>query len=486
MRRGKPPRLTLAGTLVGMRALRFVLVGLLFVVFALGFGQDSRPAVVKSGDHLMVTVIGIPEYSGEFIVLSDGSISGPGFQRVVVSGKTLSEAQKAIVAALRAKLRNPEVNVFFRSQKPEVIYLVNVGGSTKSTQPAPTLVGGVVPFVPGMKLRQVMSGTGFAGRPDQMRLTVSRGQKVVLDASLADVLEPGQPQGDFAMEADDVVTLDFQPMVRVWTTGLVRSPGEFRVPVGADVYQAIALAGGVDPQLATDDTVIQIRRGPTTVAIPNRPVPGSPAEPLQPGDTIVVTTAPVTKVTIGGLVKLPGEITVKSPATIEAAVAKAGGADKEGTLANVVVVRGAEVFRVDATQLLKGQDPSPFRLQEGDVVYVRRNERVVSVIGQVRQPGVVFLPDEKQLRVSDVLARAGGVVERGSLRRVFLARSAAGGKIAVTELNLDDFMKKGHLTQNPVVQPDDVLLFGFPKNAVINDLSALLTPLILVNSLIRR
>jgi hypothetical protein len=69
---------------------------------------------------------------------------------------------------------------------------------------------------------------------------------------------------------------------------------------------------------------------------------------------------------------------------------------------------------------------------------------------------------------------------------VFIARADAKGKITLLKVNLDEYIKSGNLLANPIVQPNDVILLRTSKSNMFDDLNKLLSPLLLLDALIRR
>jgi protein involved in polysaccharide export with SLBB domain len=125
-------------------------------------------------------------------------------------------------------------------------------------------------------------------------------------------------------------------------------------------------------------------------------------------------------------------------------------------------------------------------MESGDLVYVNRNERAFTVLGQVARPGRFLFKDGETVRVTDALAAAGGLAGRGTMRRVYLARPDESGKTVVTQFHLDDYLKFGKLEANPEVLPGDYLLFGQPKGITLGGVMQLISGGVLLDSLVRQ
>lgn len=470
------------------------LFGILLLVVALmgpAIADGPKTAKVKSGDILTIRVVGSPEFSGDSPVLSDGTISGPGIGSVKVAGKTLDQAKKAITEALSKRLKDPFVDVFFKLQKPEVVYVVNAAlGKTDATIAAnpgvvtPQTIGGVVPLIPGANLNMILSGIPLNLAPDRLDVIVSRDSKIALKATASDVLRPGSSESFFVMQADDIVTIAMKPYVRVWVIGIVPRPGEYVVAEGADAYQAIADAGGIT-ETSTSEYTIKLRRGPETKVLTNNASEGHEAV-LMPGDVVFVERVPTARVRIMGEISNPNEYLFSGKTSILSAIARAGGLNSIGTLRDVLVMRGSQMYRFDLSKIVKGENPPEFDVQDRDLIYVMRNERTISVHGKVEKAGVFPIPDGVTYRVSDVIALSGGVRDSGSLRRISLARAGKDGKITVRTFSLDDYLKSGKQDANPVLQAGDMLLVGSPRSLIVDDLNRLLSPLLILDALLKR
>lgn len=454
------------------RRVLFLLLLLLGTVQA-GWAQAAK---LRSGDLLRITVIEHEPFSGDFRIMNDGSISGNGFGRVVVAGKTLAEASLAVRKALSARLKNPHVTVSLAEQRRDVVYIVNLAATIRLPQSS----SGATEIAPGTTLRQVLGGTGEAADPDQIQVRLMRGAKAVLQASLPDVLR-GQP-GTTKLLPEDVVVVEALPQVRVWVVGTVLKPGSYLLPRGSDVQKAIATAGGIAGD--ANDRELYVRRGPNSTAVSlNR---GDSSQPfvLQEGDTLSVETPERVTVVVDGEVKEPKEVSVKrSDLSLEKLIAQAGGALPTATLSNVLVTRQGETFRVNLNQLLREGKPLDFQIRSGDYIYVRPNEKRFFVVGEVTAAGEFTMKDGIEVRLADALARANGLRPTGSTLRVAVARPDKSGKYAVQYFSLDKFLKDGKLDENPVLQPDDVVYFGTPRGIRLNDISTALSGLLIIRSI---
>lgn len=451
-------------------------LGLLFLTsFALA---QSAPATfrLKVGDEIRVVVLGYSEYVSNYIVLSDGTISGIGFGQLRAAGKTISQLQDEVTQRLTAYIRNPKVAVVVTSEKKESVFVVRGDGESASS---PT--SGGFPFQPGMELRHLVALSKMPTPLDLYETRVYRAGKMFQVVNLDQLLKGEIGQWNGPMEPGDLVTIMPVQLVRVWVLGLVGAPGEKRIRAGSDVYQAIASSGAITANPAQFNEIeVVVRRGPEVLTFSPKQDFGKTPFTLENGDTVIVQPPTTLKVSVGGFVNKPGDYEVRPGTTLAQVVsATAAGPTEDGTLKGAYVFRGTQVLVSDALPT-----STSFALQTGDTVFVLRNERAFTVLGEVQKPGMVKMVDGKEYRLTDALALANGTVERGSLRRVYVLKPE-NGKFVVKQYNLDEFLKGGKADANPPISPGDVVLFGQPKGITLSNISQAMNGVLVLQNLFR-
>lgn len=456
--------------------MRFIFALLLCLIASFAVADETTAAKLKSGDMVTVYVEGVKDYCGEYVVSTDGTISGPGFGLVKVGGKTLQEAEAIVRSRVASLVKKPYVRLTLTKQREEFVYVTGA-----------LVNGGMIPFEQGMDLRQLVTTARFVEPPDQMIATLFRNGTQVAAVRVAEVLRAATTEGKIKLKAHDVVAVSPEPTTRVWVVGLVQHPGEIKVPAGSSVSMAVAQAGGVAEQFRGDQEIrYSLRRGPQTIPFKIDAASGADVPILENGDTITVETPPQVRVTVGGEVLRPGNVGLRPGELINAAIAKAGGTTSLATLQDVIVIRNGETFVVDATKpYLLGVDKSP-QLENGDVILVRRNDRIVVVMGEVKNPGARTLADFREYRVADVLGEALGVTNRGSNVHIYLGRADKTGKLAVTQVRFDRYLKSGAVIDNPVVQPGDIIYVGERKDNALALISQQLVNVFYIVNILRR
>ena len=460
-----------------------IALGLTLLVASASFAQNppvAAPFRLKPGDGIKVVVLGFSEYVSDYFVLSDGTISGIGFGQIRAAGKTIPELEREITGRMTAYVKNPKVAIVVTQERKETVFVVRGDGDASNS----TSSGGFS-FVPGMELRQLVALSKMPSPLDLFETRVYRSGKFLQDVNLDQLMKGDPKQWNGPMQPGDLVTIMPVQMVRVWVLGLVGSPGEKRVRVGSDLYQAIASAGAITADPAQFSEIeVMVRRGPEVLTFAPKQDFDKTLFTLENGDTIIVQPPTVLKISVAGFVTKPGDYQVKPGTTLAQIVgATAGGATPEGTLRGVYIFRQNEVFVADAN-VSTNPTTSAFKLESGDSVFVLRNERTFTVLGEVMKPGMVPMLDDREYHLADVLAAGGGLTEKGSLRRAYVLKPE-NGKLVTRMYNLDEYLKDGKAEANPKINPGDVVLFGQPKGITASSITQALSGVLVFQNLFR-
>jgi polysaccharide export outer membrane protein len=166
----------------------------------------------------------------------------------------------------------------------------------------------------------------------------------------------------------------------------------------------------------------------------------------------------VKRVSLLGAVHTAGTYEIRDGTTLTEVLAAAGGAGVDADLRRVTISRtDGSTTTVDLSQTEKtGQVDRRVILQAGDIIIVPQGPRpTVLVLGEVNKPGSQEL--QRDARLLDVIAAAGGLTEKADLHRVTLTRAGAN---APQPLDLQPLLAKGDTSQsdlNVLMQPGDAL-----------------------------
>jgi len=229
----------------------------------------------------------------------------------------------------------------------------------------------------------------------------------------------------------DQVKMDVFGRPEMASTMYVGDDGTIRVPLAGPVE-----VSGLSPAQAGQKVEEALKKGQFLV---------------DPHVTFTVVVSRSQRVSVLGEVHAPGRYPIDSNTTVLDLLAQAGGATEKGS-STVYILRpdaaGAlQRISVELGGGLDSQDgsvPAAFQtLRSGDSLYVPPAGQFY-MAGEVHTTGVMKL--DSGMTVLQAIARAGGVTERGSARRVSIKRKTAKGDYTVISAKPED-----------KIQPDDVI-----------------------------
>lgn len=192
-----------------------------------------------------------------------------------------------------------------------------------------------------------------------------------------------------------------------------------------------------------------------------------------------------------GRVIQPGIVNFKGPGSLIEALSLAGGIlPSEGSptyTAKCSIIRGdRQIIWVDLKELLyDGNLALNARIQNDDIIYVpAATQKLVYVMGAVFTPNaIVYTPE---MSFMDALMMTGGPTEDAKLKNTFLLRWD-GQERAVRQVNLRHMLENGDMSQNYLLQPNDIIFVSEKElatlNYVLRQISPALNTILLANDL---
>jgi polysaccharide export outer membrane protein len=238
------------------------------------------------GDIIYVIVANVPDYSGTFQVMPDGSLNLPVLGRVEAWGKTLTDVEQAITEGYTTAqiLVEPRITVTLSQISPLRIAVIG-----EVTRPGAYSLSPEQGKLPTVAIALDAAG-GITQRTDLRAIQVRRVSpnnrlEETITVSLWDVLTQGDRNQNITLrDGDTIVVTQAAPIaiadaremarstfssgqIRVNLVGEIASPGVMEVPPDTSVSEALLLAGNftnrsrqVDVQLLRlnpDGTVTQ-------------------------------------------------------------------------------------------------------------------------------------------------------------------------------------------------------------------------------------
>ncbi len=379
---------------------------------------DADSYTLGAGDRVRVEIFNVPEYSKEYTVLVNGTLTLHRAGSLSVSGLTLRQAQSAIAARYARLLKSPVVDLSLMASRP--LNLAIAGEVSKPGTYSLTATDGKFPTV-----TKLIREAGGMNRSANARQVIVR-----------------RPQRS---GPDQQIRLD---MWELFTTGNIR--------------QDLTLRDGDSVFIPASNTV-------------------NLAEATQMADAnFSVSSAQPVSIAIVGEVLRPGPYTLKDKTpTLSAAIREAGGIKQLANLKEVKVSRTTRTgtpqsISVDLWQLLKSGDLNQdLVLQQGDTITIPTALAInpeqarelgdasfagsvkITVVGEVIRPGQIEVPMNTPL--NQALLNAGGFTRQANRRRVELVRLNPNGSVTRRDVSIDlsrGIDEKG----NPLLQNGDVLV----------------------------
>jgi polysaccharide biosynthesis/export protein len=216
-------------------------------------------------DSLSIDIFGQDDLSGEVRVNGLGNITVPLVGEVPVAGLTPREVEKRLSDLYKEDqyLINPQIKVLvkeFRFQRVVVSGAVSKPGAYELIGPRTLLE--VIGQAGGLSERasEVVHVIRSQNAPERTKALKVEDKKsfssgaetIVID--LHRLLVDGAMQLNMPLKNGDVIHVPY--VENAFVLGAVRKPGNVPVKEKLTVAQAIALAGGLDPQLASNDVTV--------------------------------------------------------------------------------------------------------------------------------------------------------------------------------------------------------------------------------------
>jgi polysaccharide biosynthesis/export protein len=421
--------------------------------------------LLGAGDRVKLDFFNVPEFSGEYQVLPNGTINLPQVGAVVVQGRNLKQASQLIGKRYAAVLQRPVVTVSLLAARP-----INVAIAGEINRPGSY----TIPAVSAVS-------TAEGGAPNLTRI-IQLAEGITQAADLRNV-----------------------QVKRLRTSSLGAPPASETVTV--DLWQLLQ-TGSVQQDL-------QLRDGDSIFIPPTTNVNLQESRQLAAANFAAKNTRPL-KVSVVGEVARPGPYTLLEGAvaqqnqqqnqpnpnslqvpSVTRAIQIAGGITQSADIRNVQVRRltrsGApQAIKLDIWKLLTAGDVlQDLPLQDGDTIEIPTatalsdrdagvlaaasfspDKITVNIVGEVERPGAVSIPPNTPL--NQALLTAGGFNKRAAKRSVTFIRLNPNGSVSKRDISVD--LAQGLNEQNnPPLRNNDTIVIRKSAIAGIGDALGLVT-----------
>ncbi|MGF1478333.1 MAG: SLBB domain-containing protein [Cyanophyceae cyanobacterium] len=418
--------------------------------------------VLGAGDRIYIDIFQEEDYTGEYLVLVDGTVSLPLAGKVQVEGQTLQKATQTISERYARYLRLPVVTVSLVAPRPITIA---ISGEVRNPGAYTVSLGDDRKFPSVVDIVQQAGGITTAADVRQVQIQRSaQGQNQLMTVDLWQLLQQGNLKDNIALRDGDTIIVPTKDKIDVTETR----------------------------QLAAANFGIQTNE-PVDVAVVG--------EVYRPGSYQVNPE------------QSNAEGNRAQPPKLSKAIEQAGGIKPLANIRNIEVRRqtrsgSQQTIDIDLWALLQDGDLSQdVILQDGDTILIPTAQTLdptesetlatasfspgniqVNVVGEVEQPGRVELSPNTPLNQA-LLAAGGFDDERAKKSSVELIRLNPDGTVAKRDIKID-FASSINEENNPTLRNNDVVVVKRSDVAaasdglspVLNTLGAIFSP---INFLLR-
>ncbi len=404
------------------------------------FATDETDYTLGAGDQIKLDIFQVAEYSGEYPVLVDGTISLPLVGRVDVRGLSLKETSEKVSKKYSTYLKRPIITVGLVAPRPLKIGVSGEVDNPGSYQVAITADSPQFPTV--TDLLEQAGGINTIADVRNVRVTRdTNGKAIVYNSNLWDLLTKGQIKQDISLRDGDTI---FVP-----TTDKINT---------AELNKLATASYGLQT-----DKPIQV----AVVGEVNRP--GSHF--IQPEQLANNN---------GGRVNEGKQ--ESSPPRLTQAIGAAKGIKPLADVRDIKVKRTAwdgseKVIDVNLWDLIQSGDTNQdLILQDGDKIVIAKADNLteqdrrttasgsfnqpitVNVVGEVVTPGPVTVEPNTPLNQA-ILAAGGFDATRANSNKVQLVSLKPDGTVDKRQIEVDLGSEVNEET-NPVLNENDVVIVG--------------------------
>jgi polysaccharide export outer membrane protein len=387
------------------------------------------------GDRIQVVVFQVADFSGEHLVLVDGTITLPLIGTVAVQGLTLTEVSNLLSERYKPYLKRPIVTVNVIQPRPLQIAVageVNLPGSYTIEQ------GQTIPLVTDL-IRQAGGLTTLADISQVQLKRVIQGKEQTWTLNLWQLLQQGNLAQNLTLRDGDSIIVPTKDHIDLAETRQL-ADANFGLQAGQEINVAVV------------------------------------GEVYRPGSYKVIPEQ--VNANIGSGVTATVR---RQPPRLTLAVQLAGGIKPLANIRQIEVRRfnrngTQQVIPVDLWSLLQTGDlVQDIILQEGDTIYIPTAENLpandsetlatasfapntirINVVGEVLRPGIIEVQPNTPLN-QGIMAAGGFEKRRANETEVILIRLNPNGTVTQRSIPID--LSQGITKENnPTLQNNDVII----------------------------
>ena len=229
---------------------------------------------------------------------------------------------------------------------------------------------------------------------------------------------------------------------------------------GFRISDALALSGGLGdlrPELTNATLSRAASTQPISLDLPSilRDSNSRANILVQNGDTIRLVARTI-QINVAGKVAKSGALEIPIGSTLTEVIALVGGVQEKAALSRSTLKRAADgtIIPINFYNILvKGMPEPKIEFKEGDLLLIPEAQEQVTIQGAVGNPGYFPILDGKTLRISELIALAGGPMTSASLTRASVQHVDG----TVEQIDLYKVLSLNQPENNIELRPEDIV-----------------------------
>ena len=417
--------------------------------------------ILGPNDRLSIRIYGLQEQTMNVVVGNNGSVVIPYGGKIMLSGLSLSEAERTLVTQLKkygfASLGNGESHLKIQITEFRTIQVMVWGAKQSGSYYLPSL---------GTAFHALFAAGGPGLNRSYRNIHVIRNGKTIRVIDLYEFLSRGSRVSDITLQDNDILFIPYYDR-RVRIRGEVKTPAVFELLPNEQLQDALGFAGGFT-EIAYKDVVEVLRYGQQEKEVFSVRAADLGGFALKGSEIVTVSSIAdrfKNRIKVDGAVERPGYYSMAAGIDLKQAIENAGGLKPNAVRSYVLLYRNPRngqrtYLGYPLAPVMAGQ--MGIALEENDLIMVgdslemNRNDQVF-VVGDVNHQG--GFDYGTGLTVAKVLFLAGGFEQEALTSNVIVSRKVEDESLLATVSVLSarrDFWNDAELS-NYKLQPGDVI-----------------------------
>ena len=411
--------------------------------------------ILGSGDRLSITIWGISQFDGEFMLNEFGNINPNLIGRISLKGKTFNQAQQIIKSRFSKVYRFNSSQISINLSYSKVIS-VNIVGEVVS--PGTFSIPSINSAFNVLSLAKGPSEKGSV-----RNISIIRSGKVVSKLDVYEFMNnPNNKSFIYLKDGDFLLVPTLGNVVTI--QGEVIRPAQYELKEKESLATALKFAGGFN-SLANKSSISIIRQTENGRLVKSYSSAEASNVELKNGDKLIISKNAENisnKVTIKGEIFAPGIYEFKNGETFNTLLSRANGLTPNAYLKNAHIYRltknlEREVIQID---LSNTDNIKNIQMSDLDEIFIFNKSSFIdttylSINGFVRQPGKVEF--KNGLTLNDLITMSGGTLPQADISRIEIERidfsKPKSDTINYVNLQVKDFASDSKF----ILQPYDIV-----------------------------